>query len=121
VAGQLNHLHCIEIEMGADGNFDYVVTRGFEVVDILAITNINDGGTTATPQTNIGGAGLAALTGAALATDTVDDMERAGTIVTAQMTMATRDTLRMIQAGSAGAADQADVYTWVIPTTWISG
>lgn len=118
MAGNMNNLMAILIETGVDANYDYVTTRGFEVVEIIGTTNATDGGTTNTPQRGVGGV-FNAL-GAALATDTVDDIEYGGTIINAQATFAAGDTLRMVTNGSA-TADQADMYVWVIPTSWVSG
>lgn len=120
MAGNLNQLMAIEIETGVSANYDYVTTRGFEIVDLIGCTNITDVlGPTNTAQTNIGGLGFVALS-AALATDTIDDIEYAGTLVGAQATMGAGDTLRMVVANSVTAL-QANIYAWVIPTSWIAG
>lgn len=119
MAGNMNTLMAIHIETGVSGNYDYVVTRGFEIVDYIATTNVTDGGTTTTPQTNVSGGGLVAL-GAAVANDTADDIEYATTLVQAQATLTAGDTIRCVVANCA-TADQADSYFWVIPTSWIAG
>ena len=119
MAGNINQLMCIEIETGVTANYDYVVTRGFEIVELIGLTDVTDAGVTNTAQTNIAGAGFVALS-AALATDTVDNIEYADTIVAAQATLTAADTLRMVVANSV-TADQADIYAWVVPTTWIAG
>lgn len=119
MAGNLNQLMAIEIETGVTANYDYVTTRGFEIVDLIGCTNVSDAGVTNTAQTNIGGLGFVALS-AALATDTIDDIEYAATLVGAQATMGAGDTLRMVVANSVTAL-QANIYAWVIPTTWIAG
>lgn len=119
MAGNMNPLMAVKIETGVDANYDYVVTRGFEIVDIIGTTNATDAGVTNTPQTNVSGGGFNAL-GAALATDTVDDIEYATTLIQAQATLTASDTIRMVTANSA-TANQADIFVWVIPTTWIAG
>ena len=119
MAGNLNTLSAILIETGVDANYDYVVTRGFEIVDAFASTNVTDAGVTNTLQTNVGGAGFVALS-AAMATDTVDDIEYANTLVEAQKTLTSGDTIRAVIANSV-TADQADCFLRVVPTSWIAG
>jgi len=117
--GNMNNLECIHIEAGIVAAYDYVATRGFEIVDVIGCGNITTGGAASQPQTNIAGAGLVDL-GTLLNCDTADDIEYMNTLVAAQATMAAGDTLRIDQE-VAGVAGQADLYTWVIPTTWIAG
>lgn len=119
MAGNMNNLMAIHFDVGVDANYDYVCTRGFEIIDFKASTNATDGGSTTTMQTNVSGGGFVAL-GAALATDTVDDIECATTLVEAQKTVAAADTIRAVVSGSA-TADLADVYVFVIPTSWVAG
>ena len=118
MAGNMNRLMCIHAELGT-ANDDYVVTRGFEIVDANCCTTTSQVGSTVTIATNIGGAGLSTCI-ATMAADTADDMERAATIVADQATLTTGDTVRFAVAGSA-AADLCDCFILVIPTTWIAG
>jgi len=119
MAGNMNNLQCVQIETGISANYDYVTTRGLEIVEIIGTTNTTDAGVTNTPQTNLAGAGFVAV-GAALATDTADDIEYVDTIIAAQATMAAGDTFRMVTANSVTAL-QADIYVWALPTSWIAG
>jgi len=119
MAGNMNTLMAVEIETGVTGNYDYVVTRGFEIVDATVCTNLADAGTTQTVQTSVGGGAYTGLTNG-MAGVAVDDIHYADTLATGQATLTAGDTIRAVVAGCT-TANQASVFVWLVPTTWISG
>jgi hypothetical protein len=120
MAGNLNMLDCIQMEITALGNYDYTCTRGFEIVDVLAAMDASPiGGANTTLQRQALGVGAFNGVAGAINVGTVNQMVRADTFVDAQMTCAGTDILRALVAGAA--APTADIFIFVIPTTWIAG
>lgn len=111
MAGNMNTLMAIEMLVDAAANFDYTVTRGFEVIDVIANVNVSQA-STLTPQN-----GASAL-GAAMTTSTINDIVYASTIIDAQATFVAGNTLRFV--GNHADMD-VDAYALVVPTTWIAG
>ena len=113
MAGNINQLMAINMEVVGAATFNYTVTRSFEVVDIIATTGAGAaGGDTVTPSK----AGVAL--GSALAVAAASIVRYAGTLVDAQATFLTGEVLRMV---GNQATVNASVSTLVIPTTWIAG
>jgi len=119
MAGNTNNLMAVEIENGVTGNYDYVLTRGFEIVEVTGVCNALDAGTTSTIQTNIALAGFVAVTPAIDVAD-ADDFIATLTLIAAQKTLNAADTIRSVVAGNVTAL-QSNMYIWVIPTSWIAG
>jgi len=119
VAGNMNNLHSFRISAdGTAGPFDFVCTRGWEVIDQVATWNATVGGTTLRLNRSTAAApAVFNAVGPTLTTDTVDDIEYVATLVAAQKVFATGDTMRMVAVG----LPQADVIVEVLPTTWIAG
>lgn len=114
MAGNLNDLMAIRMQVDDAANFDYTVTRGFEVVDMVCTTNATAGGAaTITPQTPAGSS-----LGAAMTVTTTDLIVYASTLINAQATVPSGQVIRAI--GSRADMD-AFIYFYVIPTSWISG
>ena len=116
----MNTFDAISLHVNAAANFDYVVTRGYKVVDIVATTNGSvGGGATATPQrSTVQTPSVFNALGAALAVGVTNEIVYAGTVIDAQATFSAGDTLRVV--GSSGAMN-ADLFVTVIPTSWIAG
>lgn len=112
MAGNINQLMAINMEVAGIAIYNYTVTRGYEVVDIVATSATGAGGDTVTPSK----AGVAL--GAAMAVASADIIRYAGTIVDAQATFVTGEVLRMV--GSQPTVN-ASVTTFVVPTSWIAG
>jgi hypothetical protein len=122
MAGNLNRLDAILIDAEGGGTtltFDYTVTRGLEIVDVLVNTNTAPAGaTTATVSRQaLGAGGFTDVTDAMVVT-LADDITRAGTIAAAQATCAATDVLRV--TGSVNDIS-AEVSILNMPTTWIAG
>lgn len=113
MAGNINTLMAINMEVVGAATFNYTVTRGYEVIDIVATTGAGAaGGDTVTPSK----AGVAL--GSALAVAAASIIRYAGTIVDAQATFVTGEVLRMV---GNQATVNASVTTFVVPTSWIAG
>lgn len=114
MAGKINNLMAIRMQVNDAANFDYTVTRGFEVVDIVCTTNATAGGAaTVTPQSPAGSA-----LGAAMTVTTTNQIVYASTLIDAQATVASGTAIRSI--GSRADMD-AYAYYYVVPTSWVSG
>lgn len=113
MAGNINDLMGINMAVVGAATFEYTVTRGYEVVDIVATSGAGAaGGDTVTPSK----AGVAL--GSALAVAAADIVRYAGTLVDAQATFAAGEVLRMV---GNQATVNASVTTLVVPTSWIAG
>ncbi len=113
MAGNINTLDAINILVNDNATFNYAVTRGFEVVDIVSTQDLTAGGAaTVTPSK----AGVAL--GAAMVVTTTSQIVYCTTLVDAQATFLTGEVLRMVGDRSDMSAS---VTVSVIPTTWIAG
>lgn len=119
MAGNMNVLAAVNMRVNASANFDYVVTRGYEVIDLISNADATAGGAaTVTPQRQPAAGGGFTAFGAALTVTTVSLIVYASTIVPAQNTFAVGDTMRFV--GDQATMD-AFVTAVVIPTSWIAG
>ena len=118
MAGNMNTLMCIRTVCdGTAGPHDYTTTRGFEVVDVSGAGTVTVGAATGTVQRQPAAGGGYSPVSAAVPIDTIDDIEYSTSIFDAQNTFATGDSHRVAIANAA----QGNIYTWVVPTSWISG
>ena len=119
MAGNMNNLHAFRFSLdGTAGPFDFVCTRGWEVIDQIAGWNTTVGGATARLNRSTAAApAVFNAVGPTLTTDTVDDIEYVATLVAAQKVYATGDTMRVVVANTP----QADLIVEVLPTSWIAG
>lgn len=113
MAGNMNTLDAIQMVVDDAAAFNYTVTRGYEVVDIICTTNATAGGAATVTPSKAGSA-----LGAAMTVTNTNDIVYAGTIIDAQATFNAGDVLRM--TGDRADMD-ATVTTYVIPTSWIAG
>lgn len=116
MAGNMNTLDAIQMLVDDAATFNYTVTRGYEVVDIIATTNVEAGGA-ATVQPSKAGTSI----GAALTVTNISDIVYCTTLgeaVASDATFAAGEVLRMV--GDRADMD-ATVTTYVIPTSWIAG
>lgn len=119
MAGNLNNLQAFRFGLdGTAGPFDFVCTRGWLVLDQIASTNTTVGAATVTLQRSTAAAPTTFnAVGAALAADTVDDVEYVATLTVAQQEFSVGDTMRAVVVN----ATEADLFVEVLPTSWVVG
>lgn len=114
MAGNINQLMCVHIEATGNTADIYTVTRGLEVVDIIAQPTATSGG--ATTQVANGASNM--MTAGVATAAVAGTIARAATLLEAQLTLAAGGT---IEATGSAADVAADIFVYVLPTTWIAG
>lgn len=116
MAGNMNTLDAIQMLVDDAAAFNYTVTRGYEVVDIIATTNATAGGAATVTPSKAGTAIGAAMT--VTTTALIVYCTTLGETVASDATFLVGEVLRM--TGDRADMD-ATVTTYVIPTSWIAG
>jgi hypothetical protein len=119
LAGNMNNLHAFRFNFAADvaGNYDFVCTRGWRQLDQICGWNATAGTSLRVSRSTAAAPTVFNNAGPVLNRATVDDIEYAETLVDAQSTFATGDTMRVVSVGTCSA----DLIIEVLPTTWIAG
>jgi hypothetical protein len=119
MAGVMNDLHAFRFNLTADpaGNYDFVCTRGWLVLDQIVSWDATAGTSLQLNRSTAAAPTVFNAVGDALSTATVDDVEYVAENVPAQTTFAAGDTMRVVSVGVCSA----DLIVEVQPTTWIAG
>lgn len=120
MAGNLNDLHAFRFDLdGSAAFFDFVCTRGWRVVDIVAATDTTIGGATASVRRSAAAtpAVFNDVTPIALPMATADRISYADEITPGQSNFSAGDTLRVVTVNAADGV----LLVEVLPTTWVPG
>ena len=120
MAGNMNHLMAVRANIALTAaNVDYTATRGMVITNVLTSTNVATGAETTTVLTRVApAAGFVNVVTTALVNGVADLINYGDTLAAAQQTLATGDAIRFTPSANTYTAD---VFAYVIPTTWIAG